>query len=80
MEKLSESNATVQAFPVSDAQSTSEIQSILGYVREHYPHPPQFLVVCSLECTQEVLSQVVSCYCIFLATCIYSMQWAPIPW
>lgn len=59
MEKLSESNATVQAFRVNDAQSTSQIQSILDFVREHYPHPSQFLVVCSLECTQEVLLQVI---------------------
>ena len=59
MEKLSESNATVQAFRVNDAQSTSEIQSILDFVREHYLHPSQFLVVCSLEGTQEVLLQVI---------------------
>ena len=58
METLSESNATVQAFRVYDAQSTSEIQSILDFVRDHYSHPAQFLVVCSLECMQEILLQV----------------------
>ena len=55
METLSESNATVQAFRV---QSTSHIQHVLDYVRDHVHHPAQFLVVCSLDATQEILKQV----------------------
>ncbi len=57
MEKLSESNATVQAFRINDIQS-SEVQNILDFVRDNYMHPTNFLLVCSLECMQEVLLQV----------------------
>lgn len=64
METLSESNATVQAFKVQGssqiqgAQSTSQMQDILDYVRDRVHHPAQFLVVCSLDTTQEILKQV----------------------
>ncbi len=58
MEKLSESNATVQAFRVTDSRAAGDVQDMLDFVRDNYVHPMNFLVVCSLGCVQEVLLQV----------------------